>query len=117
MNSEFSSTAAQVIIAIIPIVGICIGGMVAFFSLLWHHHEVKLQIKMGTYHKETFNLKAYSLLIGIMLTGIGTILSLFFFAMERFSPALLGGLIPLSTGICLLVFYKLNPDFKQKHDK
>ena len=117
MNSGITSPTAQVIIAIIPIVGICIGGMVIFFSLLWHHHEVKLQIKMGTYHKETVNLKACSLLIGIMLIGIGTILSLFFLAMEGISPAMLGGLIPLSVGICLIVFYKTNPDFKQKDGK
>ncbi|WP_340138456.1 hypothetical protein [Treponema zioleckii] len=46
MNTTLQSSAAQVMLALIPIVGIGIGGVVIFFSLLWHHHEVKLQIKM-----------------------------------------------------------------------
>ena len=47
MNTTIASPAAQVIIAVIPIVGIVIGGTVIFFSLLWRHSEKKLQIKNG----------------------------------------------------------------------
>ena len=71
MEEKIISSAAQVIIAITPIVGIAIGGVVVFFSLLWHHLEVRRQILSGTYKREKFNLKAYSLLIGLLLTGSG----------------------------------------------
>lgn len=115
--SQQISPVAQIIISIIPITGIFIGGTIVFFSLLWHHHEVKLQIKTGTYKKEHFNYKVYTMLIGILLTGIGIVLSLFFALVYGKTPALLGGLIPLTLGICLIIFYKLNPDFNKKDAK
>ncbi len=111
MNTTIASPAAQVIIAVIPIVGIVIGGTVIFFYLLWRHSEKKLQIKNGNYKKESFNFKVYSLLIGLLLSFVGLVLTVFFALMSGKSAALLGGLIPLSLGLSLLVFYKLNPDF------
>lgn len=114
MNSEIASHSAQVIIALIPIVGIAIGGTILFFYLLWAHHETKLRIRMGTYNKTEFGLKTFSLLGGILLVGIGTILTLLFALIDGLSYLLLGGLVPLVVGIGLLVFYKVNPDFRQK---
>lgn len=108
MNQETFSSAAQVIMAIIPIVGITIGGVVVFFYLLWRHLEIRKQIQTGTYKREKFNLKAYSLLIGLLLTGVGLMLTIFFILMNGVSPSLLGGLIPLSIGVCLVIFYKMN---------
>ena len=102
------NSTAEIIISIVPIVGMGIGGVVVFFSLLWHHHEVKQQIEKGIYRKEKFNLKAYSFLIGLILTGVGGCLTFFFALMNGFSTPLLGGLIPLSIGVCLIIFYKLN---------
>lgn len=116
MHTAAVSPAAQVIVAIIPIVGIFIGGVVVFFSLLWHHHEVKQQVKLGTYKREAFNLKTYSLLFGVLLTGLGIMLSLFFAFLKGRSPALLGGLVPLAIGLSLVVFYAVNPDFRTKHE-
>lgn len=114
MNQVITSQAAQVIISLVPIVGIAIGGMVLFFYLLWHHHEVKLQIKTGTYTHRQFDLKTFSLLAGMLLTGVGAILALVFALIDGFSYSILGGLLPAMTGICLLVFYKCNPDFHTK---
>lgn len=114
MNSEIASNSAQVIIALIPIIGIAIGGIILFFYLLWAHHETKLRIRMGTYNKSEFSLSTFSLLGGILLVGIGTILTILFALIDGLSYLLLGGLIPLVIGIGLLVFYKVNPDFKQK---
>lgn len=110
---DVTSPAAQIIVSVIPIVGIVIGGTVVFFSLLWRHSEKKLQIKTGTYHKEHFNLKAYSLLIGLLLVCVGVALTLVFAVLEGRTHALIGGVLPLFIGISLLLFYKLNPDFKQ----
>lgn len=114
MNPEITSHSAQVIIALIPIVGIAIGGIILFFYLLWAHHETKLRIRTGTYKSTEFDLKTFSLLGGILLVGVGVILTILFALIEGISYSLLGGLIPLVIGVCLLIFYKVNPAFKQK---
>ncbi len=105
--SSVSSPAAQVIISLIPIVGIFICGVMVFFSILWKHHEIKLQIKMGLYKRTDFNYKAYALLIGLLLTSIGLVLTGFFVLFSGLTPALLGGLIPFSIGISFILFYSL----------
>ncbi|WP_318664315.1 hypothetical protein [Treponema sp.] len=116
MNT-ITSESAQIIISIIPIIGIAIGGIVVFFYILWHHHEVKLRIINGTYKTHTFDLQTFSLLTGLLLTGIGLMLTILFACLEGASYVLLGGLIPFSLGVCLLIFYKINPSFKVKDDK
>jgi hypothetical protein len=47
----------------------------------------------------------FSLLTGLLLTFIGTPLTIFLLVIEGKSLAVLGGLIPLSIGAALLVFY------------
>lgn len=115
MEQAITSAAAQVIIAIVPIVGIAIGGIILFFFILWRHHEIKLQIKTGTFVPNKVNLKAFSLLAGLLLTGIGIMLVLVFAVLDGFSYSILGGLIPAVIGICLLVFYKIYPEFHENN--
>lgn len=109
-----TSAAAQIILCIVPIVGIVIGGVIIFFFLLWRHHEIKQRIKAGSYTPTVFNLRVFSLLTGILLTGIGAVLTIFFFLLLGKSLAILGGLIPFAIGVCLLIFYKVNPDFNER---
>lgn len=116
MNEIMTSAPAQVIISIVPIVGITFGAVIVFFYLLWRHHEIKLQIKTGTFVPKSFNFAAFSLLTGLLLTGVGIILTLVFAIIDRFSYSILGGLIPTVIGICLLIFYKIFPDF-HRNDK
>lgn len=104
---HITSPAAQVIISLIPIVGIFIGGTIIFFALLWIHHENKQKIQSGDKSKSNFNYKAATLLSGLLLAGIGGMLSIFFTLFTGVSPSLLGGLIPLTIGVCLLLFYRL----------
>jgi hypothetical protein len=106
MGTAITSPAAQVIISIIPIVGIVIGGIVVFFYLLWRHREVSLQLKTGVTPKK-INFRLFSLLIGILLVCIGAVLSVVFVLLAGISYTLLGGLVPLSIGIGCIVFYKL----------
>lgn len=106
---ETTPVAAQVILAVVPIVGIVIGGLLVFFYLLWRHRQISLQVKTGNYKVSKFDLRLFSLLLGILLTGIGLVLTLFFALMNGMSYQLLGGLIPLTLGICLLIFYKFCP--------
>ena len=70
MNSEAMSQSAQVVVAVIPIVGIAIGGVILFFYLLWTHHETKLRIRTGSYKENEFDLKTFSLLAGLLLVGV-----------------------------------------------
>ncbi|MCL2180824.1 MAG: hypothetical protein FWB83_06815 [Treponema sp.] len=99
------SSAAQVIISIIPIVGIVVGSAVIFFYLLWNHRRVTLLIKAGLYAKPDFNLLSFSLLSGLLLSTVGIALTILLLIIEGASYALLGGIIPLAMGTGLLVYY------------
>jgi hypothetical protein len=99
------SAAAQVIVAVIPIVGIVMSAVVVFFYLLWNHRQKMLLIKTGNYLKPSFDLLSFSLLTGLLLTSTGIALTVFFTAGWGFSYALLGGIIPLSIGIGLLIYF------------
>jgi hypothetical protein len=100
-----SSSAAQVIIAVIPIVGIVMGSVVIFFYLLWNHRRRMLMIKAGHYSRPEFDLLSFSLLAGLLLTSVGVALTVLLAIIERASDGLLGGIIPLAMGVGLLVYY------------
>ena len=116
MTQSITSPAAQVLISITPIVGIVFGAIILFFYKLWHHHEIKLQIKTGTFVPTKINVKAFSLLAGLLLTGVGTTVSVVFAILGGLSYMLLGGLIPTVIGICLLIFYRVYPKLKENQE-
>ena len=99
------ATAAQVIIAIIPIVGIVMGSVVVFFYFLWHHRRRVLLIKAGQFQKLDFDLLSFSLLAGLLLLSVGISLTIFLAIMGNAGYGLLGGIIPLATGTGLLAYY------------
>jgi len=102
---QITSAAAQVIISIIPIVGIVMGCVIIFFYLLWNHRRRTLMIKAGHNSKPEFNLNSFSLLSGLLLTSVGVALTVLLSIIEKVSYGLLGGIIPLSMGVGLLTFY------------
>jgi hypothetical protein len=99
------STAAQVIISVIPIVGIVMGSVVVFFYLLWNHRQKMLLIKTGNFQKTEFDLLSFSLFTGLLLCTVGVTLTVFFALFRGLDYALLGGIIPLACGVGLLVYY------------
>ncbi|MDR0910472.1 MAG: hypothetical protein LBM77_11985 [Spirochaetaceae bacterium] len=103
--SNISSAAVQVIVSVIPIVGIVVGGVVIFFYLLWQHKRRSLLIKNGQYQKPVFDLLSFSLLAGLLLGLLGLALTVFLALLEGLNYALLGGVIPLSIGAGLLSYY------------
>ena len=107
------SAAAQVIIAIIPIVSIVMGCAVVFFYLLWTHRERMLRIEKDSFAPKPVDLDMFSLLSGILLVAVGLTLTIVFVAMASVGFTLLGGLIPLSVGIGLLVFHLLRHTRRQ----
>ena len=66
-------------------------------------------IKAGLYQKEKFDLRLYSFFLGLILTFVGVALSVTFILVLGKSLAMLGGLIPLGTGLGLLCYYKWSP--------
>lgn len=99
------SAAAQVIVTIIPIVGIVFGCLVIFFYLYWNHKQKLFMIEKGIYEKKNLDLDAFSLFAGLLLFFIGVSLVAFFVVMEGLSYGLLSGLIPLAIGLSLLMFF------------
>jgi uncharacterized membrane protein len=99
------SVAAQIVISVIPIVAIVMGCVVVFFYLLWSHKEKVLMIERGVYRPGAIEIETFALLTGILLTGVGAVLTALFAAKDGFAYSLLGGLIPLALGIGFLVFF------------
>lgn len=105
MAEQTSSLAAQVIISIIPIVGIVMGAVVVFFYLLWNHKQRTLLIKAGQFQRPNFDLLSFSLLTGLLLGTVGLALTILLAIILGANFGLLGGIIPLAVGIGLLVYY------------
>lgn len=101
------SAAAQVLIMVIPIVGIVMGSVVVFFYLLWRHRQNLLMIEKGMRPPSTFNMLSFSLVAGLVAGGVGFVLSVFFFLTDGATYSLLGGLIPFAVGASLLLYYLL----------
>jgi hypothetical protein len=99
------STTAQIIISVIPIVGIVSGSVVVFFYLLWNHKRRMLLIKSGQYRRSDFDLLAFSLLTGLLLSSVGLGLTIFLAIALGVNYGLLGGIIPLAIGAGLLAYY------------
>ncbi len=99
------STAAQIIVTIIPIVGIVMGCIVIFLFLLYNHRQKMLMIEKGIIEKNNFDLDVFSLFSGIFLLGIGLSLTIFFSIKEGAGYSILSGIIPLSAGISLILFF------------
>ena len=112
MTEITTSPAAQVIVSIIPLVGIVIGGVVIFFYILLRNTPIKLRIKYGAYEPARCNLKAFVLLTGILLIAVGLVLTVLILIIDGVSYPLLGGLIPLAIGIALIVFYRIYKNVK-----
>jgi len=103
---------AQIIISIIPIVGIVMGSVVVFFYLLWTHRRKTLLIKAGQYKKPEFDLFSFSLLSGLLLACVGISLTVLLAIVEGATYGLLGGIIPLAMGGGLLGYH-----FIKRRDK
>jgi hypothetical protein len=101
------SNAARVIVALIPIVGIVMGSVVVFFWMLWDHRRKVLLIKNQLYEKTRFDLLNFSLLTGILLALVGTVMTVFLALTLGRHNGVLGGLVPLALGVALLIYYGL----------
>lgn len=101
------SVAAQIIVTIIPIVGIIMGAVVLFLFLIFNHKEKMMMIEKGIMKKNPIDIDIFSLLTGLILFSIGLSLTIFFIYKSGLSYSILSGLIPLSSGFSLLLFYTI----------
>jgi hypothetical protein len=98
----------KIVLFLVPIFGIVFGSFfLCFIFYFWYKQRMEL-IKNGLYKPLPFDFRAYSFFIGLLLTFTGLVLSIVFILILGRSLAMLGGLIPFSVGISLLVYYKLN---------
>ena len=111
---QITTAAAQILIAVIPVVGIVMGATVVFFYLLWSYRRRVLLIKAGQYTRPAFDLLSFSLLAGLLLGSVGITLTVFLAVVGGLSYGLLGGIIPLSMGIGLLIYYAIKRGDKVK---
>ncbi|MFQ3547661.1 MAG: hypothetical protein SNJ56_04925 [Termitinemataceae bacterium] len=100
-----SNDAVHILLAIVPIVGIVMGSIVAFLYLLWHHKRTVMLIQLGQYEKPRFDLLSFSLLTGLLLLCLGIVLTVVFVLVDGMGYHVLGGLIPLSLGIGLIAYF------------
>ncbi len=110
------SAAAQVIVSIIPIVGIVMGCFVIFFYLLWDFKYKIFMVEKGFKKENSFNLITFCLLAGLILLILGISLVVFFLIKEGFSYGVLSGLIPMAIGMSMLLFVKISIRLKPGND-
>ena len=107
------STAAQIIISIIPIVGIVMGSIVVFAYLLWDYKLRFHMIEKGIQRTKYFDLDSFCLLSGLILFILGMSLMLFFLLKDGFSYGVLSGLITTAIGLSMLLFVFIRSRMKQ----
>ncbi|MFP4113879.1 MAG: DUF6249 domain-containing protein [Spirochaetota bacterium] len=108
------TTAAQVMITVIPMVGIVMGSVIIFFFLLWRHRQRMELIRQGKKPDDTLDVRSFSLLAGLIAAAVGFVLTVFILFKDGASYSLLGGLIPLSVGLSLLAFYVLRENERHR---
>ena len=106
-QNSIGSSAADVILSIVPVAGIAFGWTLLFFFFLWQYRLKKELIRTNQYESSTFwkNIRTLSLLIGCLSTMIGIPITVLFFIIHGASAIALGGLIPIAVGVGLLTFY------------
>jgi hypothetical protein len=103
------SPAAQVMITIIPIVGIVMGTMVILFFLRWNHQQRMAMIQQGMTPPRLVDLRAFSLLAGFLSAAVGLALTVVQLALGQADGfGLLGGVVPLAVGIGFLGYYRFS---------
>ncbi len=99
------STAAQILVSIIPIVGIVMGSTVIFFYLMWDYKLKKLMIENKIYDRKRIELDTFALMAGLLLFILGLSLMAFFLIKDGLNYGTLSGLIPTAIGLSLLMFF------------
>ena len=96
--------AAQILIAILPLVAVVLLAVLTFFFLLWDYHMKKVIIEKGQKPVPRY-IDDKLLLLGIVSLFVGVGLLLFFVLYNGVSNSLLGGIIPVAAGLGIITYY------------
>lgn len=110
------SAAAQIIVSIIPIVGIVMGCLVILFYLLWDYKYKVFLVEKGLRKDKPFDFISFCLLSGLILLTLGVCFIAVFLVIDGFSYSVLGGMIPASIGISMLLFVKISGRMKSRNE-
>lgn len=113
---QVPSTAAQVLVTVIPIVGIVVGGAIIILYIIFNYKQKAMMLEKGisNEHANVFDLDSFSLFGGLLTFCVGLALMLFYLLKEGISHGMLGGLIPLSVGFGLLLFFIIRQTLLKK---
>jgi hypothetical protein len=104
-----TSHTADVILSIVPMVAVVFGSVLLFFLIFYNYRIRREKIRQQIPTESAFDhLRFISLLAGCLSFSAGIPLTLFFVFTNPGNPGILGGLIPLSAGTGLIVFYYLS---------
>jgi amino acid transporter len=110
------NSAAQVLIAAIPIVSVSVLAVLSFFVVLWDYKKQRLMIERGLTPKPK-NIDDKLLLIGIVAFFVGAGLLIFFGLKTGLSNSLLGGIIPVASGMGIISYYILIYRLKKNRER
>jgi hypothetical protein len=110
------TSAAQVLLAAIPIVSVSVLAVLSFFVILWDYRKQRLMIERGLTPKPK-NIDDKLLLIGIVALFVGVGLLVFFGLKTGLSNSLLGGIIPTASGMGIITHYILIRRLKSKRER
>ncbi|MCB1145365.1 MAG: hypothetical protein KDK41_08135 [Leptospiraceae bacterium] len=101
-----SASAAKILISLVPMLGVILGTTLLFFFILWQYKLRKELIRSGNYKPVLDErIRTLSLLIGLLSIAVGLPMTILFLIIEGVSYSVLGGLLPFSAGIGLLLFF------------
>ena len=98
------SMAAQVLISIIPIVGIVMGCVVLLLWIIFNYKMKRVLVEKGLYKMPVFDIATFSFFSGFLLLPIGLSLMTFFLLKHGLVYGVLSGLIPFSVGLGFILF-------------
>lgn len=102
-NSNVLNDAAQVLLALLPLISVIVLGVLTIIIIyLDHKQRIIILEKSGNLPPKKMNEKI--LLIGLLSTFIGITLTIFFGIKDGFNDSLLGGIIPAATGLGLITY-------------
>jgi uncharacterized membrane protein len=110
------NSAAQILIAAIPIVSVSVLAVLSFFVILWDYRKQMRMIERGLTPKPR-NIDDRLLLIGIVALFVGVGLLVFFALKTGLSNSLLGGIIPTASGMGIITYYVLIYSLKKKRER
>ncbi len=103
-SNSNSSVSAEILLSLVPIISIIFGCTILFFFFLWQYRIKKELIKANIYENYFLkNIKFFLLLVGLLSSMVGFPMTMIILYIQGISYALLGGTIPLFTGLAFVL--------------